>query len=84
MGQLMDPFERRIASVSPFYTLHVWGWKENPNGTFVTGIRRFHVTGSPGTMTGRTRQGREDVMARRTARTQSSGALGLSDSFSLG
>jgi len=21
--------------LDPFYTLHVWAWKDNPNGTFV-------------------------------------------------
>ena len=36
MGQLFHLFEspNRFA-LDTFYTLHVWAWKENPNGTFV-------------------------------------------------
>lgn len=36
MGQLLHLFEKpnRFAQ-EPFYTLHVWAWKENPNGAFV-------------------------------------------------
>ena len=35
-GQLFHLFDKpnRFA-LDPFYTLHVWAWKENPNGTFV-------------------------------------------------
>jgi len=36
MGQLMHLFESPNRFGLPdFYTLHVWAWKENPNGTFV-------------------------------------------------
>lgn len=36
MGQLLHLFERPNRFGRPaFYTLHVWAWKENPNGTFV-------------------------------------------------
>jgi hypothetical protein len=36
MGQLMHLFEAPNRFGLPaFYTLHVWAWKSNPNGTFV-------------------------------------------------
>jgi hypothetical protein len=36
MGQLFHLFESpNRFGLPPFYTLHVWAWKENPNGTFV-------------------------------------------------
>jgi hypothetical protein len=36
MGQLMNLFESPNRFGLPaFYTLHVWAWKDNPNGTFV-------------------------------------------------
>ena len=36
MGQLLHLFESPNRYGLPaFYTLHVWAWKENPNGTFV-------------------------------------------------
>jgi len=36
MGQLFHYFESPNRFGLPaFYTLHVWAWKENPNGTFV-------------------------------------------------
>jgi hypothetical protein len=36
MGQLLHLFESPNRFDLPkFYTLHVWAWKENPNGTFV-------------------------------------------------
>jgi len=36
MGQLFHLFEAPNRFGLPaFYTLHVWAWKENPNGTFV-------------------------------------------------
>ena len=36
MGQLFHLFESPNRFGLPaFYTLHVWAWKENPNGTFV-------------------------------------------------
>lgn len=36
MGQLMNLFESPNRFGLPdFYTLHVWAWKESPNGTFV-------------------------------------------------
>ena len=36
MGQLLHLFEDPNRFGLPaFYTLHVWAWKDNPNGTFV-------------------------------------------------
>ena len=36
MGQLLHLFESPNRFGLPsFYTLHVWAWKENPNGAFV-------------------------------------------------
>ena len=36
MGQLFHLFEApNRFGLPPFYTLHVWGWKDNPNGAFV-------------------------------------------------
>ena len=36
MGQLFHYFEApNRFGLKAFYTLHVWAWKENPNGTFV-------------------------------------------------
>ena len=36
MGQLFQYFESpNRFGLPPFYTLHVWAWKENPNGAFV-------------------------------------------------
>ena len=36
MGQLLHLFESpNRFGLPPFYTLHVWAWKENPTGTFV-------------------------------------------------
>ena len=35
-GQLLHFFEApNRFGLPPFYTLHVWAWKDNPNGTFV-------------------------------------------------
>jgi hypothetical protein len=35
MGQLFHLFDSpNRFGLDPFYTLHVWAWKENPNGTF--------------------------------------------------
>ena len=34
-GQLFHLFESpNRFGLDPFYTLHVWAWKDNPNGTF--------------------------------------------------
>ena len=36
MGQLFHLFDSpNRFGLDPFYTLHVWAWKDNPNGTFV-------------------------------------------------
>jgi len=36
MGQLFHLFDSpNRFGLPPFYTLHVWAWKNNPNGTFV-------------------------------------------------
>jgi hypothetical protein len=35
MGQLFHLFDKpNRFGLDPFYTLHVWAWKTNPNGTF--------------------------------------------------
>ena len=35
-GQLFHLFDKpNRFGLDPFYTLHVWAWKENPNGSFV-------------------------------------------------
>jgi len=35
MGQLFHLFDKpNRFGLDPFYALHVWAWKENPNGTF--------------------------------------------------
>ena len=35
-GQLFHLFDKpNRFGLDPFYTLHVWAWKDNPNGTFV-------------------------------------------------
>ena len=35
MGQLFHLFDApNRFGLAPFYTLHVWAWKDNPNGTF--------------------------------------------------
>ena len=35
-GQLLQLFETpNRFGLGVFYTLHVWAWKDNPNGTFV-------------------------------------------------
>ena len=35
-GQLFHLFDApNRFGLDPFYTLHVWAWKDNPNGTFV-------------------------------------------------
>ncbi len=34
-GQLFHLFDSpNRFGLDPFYTLHVWAWKDNPNGTF--------------------------------------------------
>ena len=36
MGQLFHYFEApNRFGLKAFYTLHVWAWKDNPNGAFV-------------------------------------------------
>ena len=36
MGQLFHFFEApNRFGLAPFYTLHVWAWKDNPNGSYV-------------------------------------------------
>jgi hypothetical protein len=36
MGQLFHLFDApNRFGLPPFYTLHVWAWKDNPNGAFV-------------------------------------------------
>ena len=35
LGQLFHYFDSpNRFKLNPFYTLHVWAWKDNPNGTF--------------------------------------------------
>jgi hypothetical protein len=51
MGQLMHLFESpNRFGLPPFYTLHVWAWKDNPLGTFVNWHARVscdHYDGQP-------------------------------------
>jgi hypothetical protein len=49
MGQLLHLFESPNRFGLPdFYTLHVWAWKENPNGTFVNWHPKVSCDGFPG------------------------------------
>ena len=44
MGQLMHLFESpNRFGLPPFYTLHVWAWKENPTGMFVNWHKTFRA-----------------------------------------
>ena len=46
MGQLLHLFEApNRFGLPPFYTLHVWAWKDNPNGTFVNWHPRVSCDG---------------------------------------
>jgi hypothetical protein len=50
MGQLFHLFESPNRFGLPaFYTLHVWAWKENPNGTFVNWHPHVSCDGFTGT-----------------------------------
>jgi hypothetical protein len=50
MGQLFHLFESPNRFGLPeFYTLHVWAWKENPNGTFVNWHPQVSCDGFTGT-----------------------------------
>jgi hypothetical protein len=49
MGQLFHLFEApNRFGLPPFYTLHVWAWKDNPNGTFVNWNPRVSCDGFGG------------------------------------
>jgi hypothetical protein len=49
MGQLFHLFEAPNRFGLPaFYTLHVWAWKDNPNGTFVNWHRNVSCDGFSG------------------------------------
>jgi hypothetical protein len=53
MGQLFHLFESPNRFGLPaFYTLHVWAWKENPNGTFVNWHPQVSCDGFTGTSSG--------------------------------
>jgi hypothetical protein len=46
MGQLFHLFESpNRFGLNPFYTLHVWAWKENPSGAFVNWHPKVSCTG---------------------------------------
>jgi len=51
MGQLFHYFETPNRFGLPaFYTLHVWAWKDNPNGAFVNwhpNVSCKHFSGTP-------------------------------------
>jgi hypothetical protein len=50
MGQLMHLFESpNRFGLPPFYTLHVWAWKENPAGMFVNWHNNVSCTAFSGT-----------------------------------
>jgi hypothetical protein len=49
MGQLLHLFESpNRFGLPPFYTLHVWAWKENPTGMFVNWHRNVSCEGFAG------------------------------------
>ena len=49
MGQLLHLFESpNRFGLPPFYTLHVWAWKENPTGTFVNWHSKVSCDGFSG------------------------------------
>ena len=49
MGQLLHFFEApNRFGLPPFYTLHVWAWKENPAGTFVNWHTKVSCDGFSG------------------------------------
>ena len=49
MGQLFHLFESpNRFGMPPFYTLHVWAWKENPTGTFVNWHSKVSCDGFSG------------------------------------
>jgi hypothetical protein len=49
MGQLLHYFEApNRFGLPPFYTLHVWAWKENPTGTFVNWHSNVSCDAFPG------------------------------------
>ena len=49
MGQLLHFFEApNRFGLPPFYTLHVWAWKENPAGTFVNWHAKVSCDGFSG------------------------------------
>jgi len=49
MGQLLHLFdEPNRFGLPAFYTLHVWAWKDNPNGTFVNWHPRVSCDGFSG------------------------------------
>ena len=49
MGQLLHLFESPNRFGLPaFYTLHVWAWKDNPNGTFVNWHKNVSCDGFGG------------------------------------
>jgi hypothetical protein len=51
MGQLFHFFDKpNRFGLDPFYTLHVWAWKENPTGAFTN----WHADVSCQSFTGRT------------------------------
>ena len=49
MGQLLHLFEApNRFGLDPFYTLHVWAWKDNPTGTFVNWHANVSCDAFPG------------------------------------
>jgi hypothetical protein len=49
MGQLLHYFDApNRFGLPPFYTLHVWAWKDNPTGTFVNWHSRVSCDGYAG------------------------------------
>jgi hypothetical protein len=49
MGQLFHLFDSpNRFGLPPFYTLHVWAWKDNPNGTFTNWNPRVSCDGYAG------------------------------------
>ncbi len=49
MGQLLQFFDApNRFGLPPFFTLHVWAWKDNPNGTFVNWNPKVSCNGFAG------------------------------------
>jgi hypothetical protein len=63
MGQLLHLFDAPNRFGLPaFYTLHVWAWKDNPNGTFVNWHPRVSCDGFAGDSADSTESGADALV----------------------